>query len=87
MYTLGLALCRNVTLLQHLGELHRAHGNYSTAEGVFREVLDRNPRDPKGYAQLVNLLLASGRDVSKTIGELLERAEAYDLRDEVLQMT
>eukprot|EP01034_Spumella_vulgaris_P029246 gene29246-36263_t len=83
MYTLGLALCRDITLLQHLGDLHKRQGSYNLAEVVFREVLDRNPLDLKGYVQLVGVLLSKGSDESKAIGEVLDRAEKFDLKEEI----
>lgn len=85
-FKLGLALNRNILLLEGLGDALTANSQFLAAEEFYREVLLINPQSISVYSKLINLLVNhSHKDVSESIGELLTLASEAGVRDAVIK--
>ena len=87
LYRLGLALQKDATLLSHLGRALELLGLFADATEAYKEAIARSPRDPFLYTMLINLYVTqSSKDASTSISELLENAEALNLKSTVLEL-
>ena len=87
MYRVGLAMQKNNLLLQRLAFALDRHGLPSEAESVYKEALERFPRDPHNYAQFINFLVSRSKtDSSDRVAALLQRADEFGFRDTVLSL-
>jgi len=87
LYRLGLAIQKDAVLLSHLGRALEQMGLYVEAEEAYKEAISRSPRDPFLYTLLINLFVShSSKDASRGIGELLDRAEEFELKSTVLEL-
>jgi tetratricopeptide (TPR) repeat protein len=86
LYRLGLAIRKEVTLLSHMGQALEQLGLYSEAEAAYTEAVERNPREAAHFVSLINLLVShSTKDNAVSVGQLLQRAESFGLKAQVLR--
>ena len=87
LYRVGLAMHKSSALVAHLAYALEQLGLFSEAEEAYREALERSPRDPLSYAALVNFLVShSTRDASLGVSDLLQRADSYGIKGDVLSL-
>jgi tetratricopeptide (TPR) repeat protein len=85
LYRLGLALQRDITIVTHMGMALEQLGLYVEAESAYTEAVERNPRNAQHYVRLANLLVSHAVDDSSVkVGNLLQRADSFGLKEKVL---
>jgi oxalate decarboxylase/phosphoglucose isomerase-like protein (cupin superfamily) len=88
MFKMGLAIQRNILLLERLADVYVLSEMYLAAEELYREIIDINPLNPAPYGKLIELLIDHAtRDVSDSIAHLLQQAEAKGIKEDVLRLT
>jgi tetratricopeptide (TPR) repeat protein len=84
-FKLGLALNRNILLLEGLADALTANSQFLSAEEFFREALVLNPQFVSAYSKLIQLMVNhASKDISESIAELLQQAEKAGVRERVL---
>lgn len=84
-FKLGLALNRNILLLEGIGDAMTLNMQFLAAEEFYREVLSLNPQSVAVYSKLIKLLINhANQDVSDSIAELLSQADRAGVRSYVL---
>jgi tetratricopeptide (TPR) repeat protein len=87
LYRLGLAIQKDTVLLTHLGRALEQLALYTEAEAAYTEAVERNPRNAFHFVRLINLFVShAAKDSSERVSELLQRAEAFQLKAEVLRL-
>lgn len=87
LYRLGLAVQKDAVLYTRLGDALERLGQLTEAEEAYKEGLYCNPRDPYIYAMLVTFFVTHAKkDTSASVGELLQNAATYGLKEMVLKL-
>lgn len=87
LYRLGLAFQRDLNLVVNMGQALERLALYAEAEAAYTEAVERNPREAMHFVRLASLLVShSSTDSSVALNNLLQRAEAFGLKERVLQL-
>ena len=88
MYKLGLAVTKDIKLIENLARAFESSGAYSEAERMYKEAISINAKNPHNYARLINILVSfSSDDESISVRELLQKASEMGIRHHVLDLT
>ena len=88
MYKLGLAMTKDIALIEHLARALENSALYSEAERMYMEAINMNGKNPYNYARLINILVSfSADDESQSVRKLLDKANTMGIRHHVLALS